>query len=144
MADLVTKAATDIKVFNGSAWISVKTNKVMLHNGTSFVNANNPKILINGSDYWYFIQSVGTFTVFPTSVWFSSDEFPETLDYQVSPYNSVVSVKSKPNYMNVSIGVDTISISIKLFSNLRQGTLVLQCDNGAPDIAINVIEDNQM
>jgi len=134
MADIV---ANDIRIFNGnSVWISIKNN-VKIYNGVSFIDAKDIRIG-NGSGDFYKVTS-GSFSVSQTTLNFRWDDFPVPVTFTAIPDN-IVNLISKPSWAVVNINnIDNVvEIGFSSFQVGRSGSVVLRCDNGAPDVTIFV------
>ena len=137
---MAIKAVSDILVYDGSSFVSVKTGKIRRYDGSSFVVTGTDKDLIFDGTDWCYVVSAGTFAT-RQSVVLSSTVPSYTTHFTAVP-DAEVTVLSKPDYLDVTINNDTNTITYEYrdYHLGWKGNVVLRCANGATDILVGVFE----
>ena len=136
---MAIKAVSDILVYDGSSFVSVKTGKIRRYDGSSFVVTGTDKDLIFDGTDWCYVVSAGTFAT-EQSVVLRSTVPSYTTHFTAVP-DAEVTVLSKPDYLDVTINNDTNTITYEYAIILeRKSNVVLRCANGAADIVVGVFE----
>ena len=55
---MANKTASDIKIYDGASWVSVKSDRVFLESGFGAINANNKNIKYRYGDDWYNVNGL--------------------------------------------------------------------------------------
>lgn len=132
--------ASDILFYNGSAWVSVKTDKVMIYTGLEFRNANSPNIMHYANGNFYSVGDSATFTLSARTVILLSSSSTRTITYTAN--NGGYPYCYAPSHL--SINIDSVNkeilISTLNFKEGRSTDVLFYCSNGAESKTILVRE----